>query len=57
VKLNKNLGMILLSIYLIVHGVLSEFSLGSWNYRVGIVMAILAVAAGVVILFDRGAAS
>jgi multisubunit Na+/H+ antiporter MnhE subunit len=46
--LTHNLGMILLAIWLIVTGLLSLSSSG-----LGVIMAILAIAAGVLILLDR----
>ncbi|MBN1484394.1 MAG: hypothetical protein JXA37_06700 [Chloroflexia bacterium] len=50
-KLTKKLGMILLSIWLIATGLIEIFSL-SFN-GLGIIMAILAIAAGVLILLER----
>jgi len=50
-KLTKKLGMILLSIWLIVSGVIAIFNLSFTG--LSIVMGILAIAAGVLILLDR----
>lgn len=50
-KITKNLGMILLAIWLILSGLISLFGL-SFNGS-QIVLAILAIAAGVVILSNR----
>lgn len=49
VKLTKNLGMLLLAIYLILVGVSAFISLG----QLSIVIAILAIAAGILILIGR----
>ncbi len=51
VKLTKKLGMVLLAIWLIVTGLLTFINIGI-PYR-GEIMAILAIAAGVLILVDR----
>ncbi len=50
-KITRNLGMLLLAIYLIVQGLISlvGFSLG----QLSIVLPILAIAAGVLILLGR----
>jgi hypothetical protein len=48
-RITQNLGMLLLAIYLILVGVSSFISLG----QLGIVIAILAIAAGVLILIGR----
>ena len=48
-KLTKNLGMLLLAIYLILVGVSAFVSLG----QLSIVVAILAIAAGILILLGR----
>ncbi len=48
-KLSKNLGMILLAIWLVLTGLLSLFSVTFPG--AGIILAILAIAAGAVILF------
>jgi uncharacterized membrane protein HdeD (DUF308 family) len=50
-KLTKKLGMILLSIWLIVSGLIAIFNLSFTG--LSIVMGILAIAAGVLILLDR----
>jgi len=49
--ITKRLGMILLSIWLIVGGLVQVFSISVPS--LGIVLAILAIAAGVLLLFDR----
>ena len=52
-KLNKNLGMLLLSIYLILVGLVYLLKLSFSG--LGIIMGVLALAAGVIILlFDKG---
>lgn len=51
-KLTKNLGMLLLAIWLIVTGLLQVVSI-SIPY-IGIATAILAIAAGLVILLGKG---
>ncbi|MBI3912884.1 MAG: hypothetical protein HY327_01615 [Chloroflexi bacterium] len=48
-NITKNLGMLLLAIYLIVVGVSAFISLG----QLSIVVAILAIAAGVLILLGK----
>jgi hypothetical protein len=48
-KITQNLGMLLLAIYLIMVGVSAFVSLG----QLGIVLAILAIAAGILILIGR----
>ena len=50
-KLVKNWGMILLSIWLIVTGLLQVVSIRI--PAIGIILAVLAMVAGVLILFDR----
>jgi hypothetical protein len=45
---NRNIGFLLLAIYLIITGVLSLSGGG-----IGIILAILAIAAGIFILLDR----
>jgi hypothetical protein len=50
-KLTKNLGMILLAIWLILQALLSLFSISFPGS--GIVLAILALAAGVLLLLRR----
>jgi hypothetical protein len=51
-KLNKNLGMLLLSIYLILVGLVYLLKLSFSG--LGVIMGILALAAGVIILlFDK----
>ena len=50
-RLTKNLGMILLGIWLIMTGLISLFHL---NFQgLSLIMAILAIVTGVVILFGR----
>jgi hypothetical protein len=50
-KITKNLGMLLLSIWLILYGLIA---LLKFNFSgLGIIMAILAIAAGVLILLGR----
>jgi len=51
-KLIKNWGMILLSIWLIVTGLLYVFSI-SIPHVGAIILAVLAILAGVLILFNR----
>ncbi len=50
-KITKNLGMLLLSIWLILYGLIALFSFSFSGLP--IVMAILAIAAGVLILLGR----
>ncbi len=50
-KLPRNLGMILLAIWLIATGVLSLVSLNIPG--LGVIMAILAIASGVLLLFGK----
>ena len=50
-KMTKKLGMLLLGIWLIVTGLLQVGSISIPS--IGIIMAILAIAAGVLILFGR----
>jgi hypothetical protein len=50
-KLPKNLGMLLLGIWLIVTGLLQVFSIHI--PAVGTILALLAIAAGFLILFGR----
>ncbi|MBI3158375.1 MAG: hypothetical protein HYZ26_02100 [Chloroflexi bacterium] len=50
-KFNKNLGMTLLAIYLILVGLAGLFGLSFSG--MGIIMAILALAAGALLLFGR----
>jgi len=51
-KLNKNLGMLLLSIYLILVGLVYLLKLSFSG--LGVIMGVLALAAGVIILlFDK----
>jgi hypothetical protein len=50
-KLPKKLGMLLLGIWLIVTGLLQVVSIHI--PAIGIILALLAIAAGVLILFDR----
>ncbi|HEX9075524.1 MAG TPA: hypothetical protein VF932_07070 [Anaerolineae bacterium] len=49
VKLTQNLGMLLLAIYLILVGISAFISLG----QLSIVIALLAIAAGILILIGR----
>ncbi len=52
-KLNKNLGMVLLSVWLILAGLERLINL---NFRgLGVIMAILALVAGVILLLFEGA--
>ncbi len=51
-KLTKSLGLLLLSIWLIAHGLISLFQI---DFRgLYIIMACLALAAGIVIVFFEG---
>jgi hypothetical protein len=51
-KLTKSLGLLLLSIWLILHGLISLFNI---SFRgLYIIMAVLALAAGIVIVFFEG---
>ena len=50
-KLTKNLGMILLGIWLIMTGLIQLFHLSFKGLP--LIMAILAIAAGVLVLLDR----
>jgi hypothetical protein len=50
-NLTKSLGMLLLGIWLIVTGLLTALSVG--NPIVHVLLALLAVAAGVLIVLDR----
>lgn len=50
-KLTKNLGMLLLAIWLILTGVIALLSLSFSGLP--LIMAILAIAAGVLILLDK----
>jgi len=50
-RTTKRLGMILLCIWLIVGGLVQVFSIPIPS--IGIVLAILAIAAGALLLFDR----
>ena len=50
-KITKNLGMVLLSIWLIATGLFSIFNIQFEGKE--IIMAILAIASGVFFLFDR----
>jgi hypothetical protein len=49
--LTRNLGMILLAIWLILYGLIALLGLSFSG--LGVIMAILAIAAGVLILLDR----
>jgi len=50
-KRNKNLGMLLLGIWLLMNGLMQLVSIPIPS--IGIIMAVLAIAAGVLILLDR----
>lgn len=50
-RLTKNLGMLLLAIWLILYGLIALLSLSFAG--LGVIMAILAIAAGVLILIGR----
>jgi hypothetical protein len=50
-RFTKNIGMLLLAIWLILYGLIALFSL-SFN-GLGIIMGILAIAAGIFILIGR----
>jgi len=50
-RFTKNIGMLLLSIWLILYGLIALFSL-SFN-GLGIIMGLLAIAAGIFILLGR----
>ncbi|MFO7945061.1 MAG: hypothetical protein R6U51_12255 [Anaerolineales bacterium] len=50
-KLPKNLGMLLLGIWLILTGLLQVFTISI--PAIGTILALLAIAAGVLILLDR----
>jgi hypothetical protein len=50
-RFTKNIGMLLLSIWLILYGLIAVFSL-SFN-GLGIIMGLLAIAAGIFILLGR----
>ena len=50
-RFTKNIGMLLLSIWLILYGLIELFSLSFSG--LGIIMGILAIAAGVFILIGR----
>ncbi len=50
-RFKKNIGMLLLAIWLILYGLIALFSL-SFN-GLGIIMGILAIAAGIFILIGR----
>lgn len=50
-RFTKNIGMLLLSIWLILYGLIALFSL-SFN-GLGIIMGLLAIAAGIFILIGR----
>ena len=50
-RLTKSLGMLLLAVWLIVTGLLQLFSISI--AAVGIILALLAIAAGVLILLGR----
>jgi len=51
-RLTKNLGMLLLSIWLILHGLISLFNFTFSGLY--IIMALLALVAGIVIVFFEG---
>ena len=48
---NRNLGLLLLGIWLIVYGLLQVVSVSIPG--IGVIMAVLAIAAGVLIVMDR----
>ena len=50
-SINKNLGMLLLAIWLILEGLILLFSLSFSG--LGIIMGLLALVAGVLLLLDR----
>jgi hypothetical protein len=50
-NLTRNLGMLLLGIWLIATGLLQALSVG--NPTVGVLLALLAIAAGVLIVLNR----
>jgi len=50
-RFTKNIGMLLLSIWLILYGLIALFSL-SFN-GLGVIMGLLAIAAGIFILLGR----
>ena len=50
-RFTKNIGMLLLSIWLILYGLIALFSL-SFN-GLGVIMGLLAIAAGIFILIGR----
>ena len=50
-RFTKNIGMLLLSIWLILNGLIALFSL-SFN-GLGVIMGLLAIAAGIFILLGR----
>jgi len=51
VKLSKNLGLLVLSIWLILYGLIAVFNLAFQGQ--GIIMGILALAAGVLLILQR----
>jgi hypothetical protein len=51
VALNKNLGMMLLAVWLVLHGLVALFSLTFSG--LGIILGILALAAGVLLLIGK----
>jgi len=50
-RFTKNIGMLLLSIWLILYGLIALFSLSFNGF--GIIMGLLAIAAGIFILLGR----
>ena len=50
-RFTKNIGMLLLAIWLILYGLIALFSL-SFN-GLGVIMGLLAIAAGILILLGR----
>jgi hypothetical protein len=52
-KLTKNIGMLLLAIWLIAYGLIALVPAISAITGIGLVMAILAIAAGIFILLNR----
>ena len=50
-KITRNLGMLLLAIFLILYGLIALFSITFTG--IGVIMGILALAAGILILIGR----
>ena len=51
-RFTKNIGMLLLAIWLILYGLIALFSL-SFSGVIGVIMGLLAIAAGIFILLGR----